>query len=166
MPCGATYNPVMLQWLLTIIPADSLPTFLAALAVIVGAAVVWIGRKIGSYLEKLGVLKMDETKINLLDQVGEWAVQSTNQYFKKYTGDTSANLGNDKLEYAIKQARLNLPANVSETISDAQLRSVIEAKVAKTNAVAGVSALPAATLPSVLPTGKLPPPSKIPKLPE
>ncbi len=165
MPCAVTYNPGMGE-LLKIIPADSLPTFLAAVAVIVGAAVVWIGRKIGSLLESQKLIKMDETKIVLLDKVGDWAVNATNQYFKKYTGDTSSNLNEDKLQHAMKEARMNLPPAVSEKVSDAQLKSVIEAKVAKANAAGTTASLTPPTVPSVIPTGKLPPPSKLPKLPE
>ena len=153
---------------LKIIPADSLPTFLASLAIIVGAAVVWTGRKIGSLLESQKLIKMDETKIALLDKVGDWAVNATNQYFKKYHNPEEPHLNAQKLEYAKKQARLNLPAEVSEKITDAQLESVIEAKVAKTNAVqppvvVGSSLPPPTRVPSLIPTGKLPPPSKLPE---
>lgn len=153
------------MWLLKIIPADSLPTFLASLAIIVGALVVWIGSRIGSLLESQKLIKMDETKVVLLDKVGDWAVNATNQYFKKYTGETSSNLNNDKLEFAKKQARMNLPTDVSDKITDAQLESVLEAKVAKANAASNTPSM-APSVPSVLPTGKLPPPSKIPNLPE
>jgi len=148
--------------LLKYLPADTVQAFLASLAIILGAIVVWILRKILSYLESLKIIKGDEATLSMLDRIGELAVNATNQYFKKFSGAPNADLSADKLNYALKQARLNLPPQVSQKINDAQLKSVLEAHVAK----AKVASTPPSTVISLLPTDRLPPPAKTPDFPE
>lgn len=100
-----------------------------------------------------------------IDIVAAWAASSTEQVFKRYVlppEKTAEQKNNEKLDYAMKQARASLPAEVNEKFSDAQLATVIEAKVAQSKLPTTATLVATSIPPTNLLDPTLPKPAALP----
>ena len=147
------------------IPHEYVVVFITTVGTVVSAVIMAIVRKAVGILEKYAKIRVAESAMRQVDFIAAWAAGATEQAFKKMLWPDNVpttERNKEKLQSAIKEARMRLPASVSEKFTDEDLTLVIESKVAQSKPPPPMPVSPSNPPPPPVPP--LPPPPKFPKL--
>jgi hypothetical protein len=114
---------------IAVIPPEQLVALIGAVGILIAAVIGFIGRKLIKIFERYTDTRTAESATRQVDVIAGWAAGATTQALKNalIPKDASAE---DKMQYAVKEARAQLPSEVSEQTSDDTLKVAIESKVA------------------------------------